>query len=38
MAAGRLYLNGQVKEGISLETAVDLSMVNVDIQKFEMTW
>ncbi|VUZ25703.1 Uncharacterised protein, partial [Acetobacterium wieringae] len=37
MAAGRLYLNGQVKESISLElTAVDLSMVNVDIQKFEI--
>ncbi|VUZ22932.1 Uncharacterised protein, partial [Acetobacterium wieringae] len=37
MAAGRVYLNGQVKEGISLElTAVDLSMVNVDIQKFEI--
>jgi len=37
MAAGRLYLNGQVKESISLElTAVDLRMVNVDIQKFEI--
>jgi phage minor structural protein len=37
MAAGKLYLAGKLKEGISLElTAVDLSMVNVDIQKFEV--
>jgi phage minor structural protein len=37
LTAGKLYLDGKLKEGISLElTAVDLSMVNVDIQKFEV--
>lgn len=37
MAAGKLFLAGKIKESTSLElTAVDLSMVNVDIQKFEI--
>jgi phage minor structural protein, N-terminal region len=35
--AARLKLDGLVKQGVSLElTAIDLSMVNIDIQKFQV--